>query len=132
MLLREAMADSLLMSYNVLILDEAHERTVHTDVLFGIVKEAQKIRQERNLAPLKVEFCVYIKFIFDRIVFQLLIMSATMDVDHFSRYFNNCKTVYIEGRTHPVDVYHSVEAQEDYQFSCLVTLFKIHREAPPK
>lgn len=59
-------------------------------------------------------------------------MSATMDVDHFSQYFNNCQTVYIEGRTHPVDVYHSLQTQEDYQFSTLVTLFKIHREAPPK
>lgn len=55
-----------------------------------------------------------------------------MDVDHFSRYFNDCGTVYVEGRVFPVDVYHSVKPQEDYQFSCLVTIFKIHREAPPE
>lgn len=64
--------------------------------------------------------------------FKILIMSATMDVDHFSRYFNDCGTIYVEGRIHPIDVYHSMKTQEDYQFSSLVMIFKIHREAPPE
>lgn len=54
MLLREAISDSLLRKYSCVILDEAHERTVHTDVLFGVVKAAQKRRKELGRLPLKV------------------------------------------------------------------------------
>lgn len=53
-LLREAMSDRLLLQYGTIILDEAHERTINTDILFGIVKEAQKLRVSQNKSPLKV------------------------------------------------------------------------------
>lgn len=55
-----------------------------------------------------------------------------MDVDHFSKYFNNCNTVYLEGRTYPIKVMHAKEPQGDYLQAVLSTLFSIHQTAPPK
>ncbi|XP_059405372.1 ATP-dependent RNA helicase DHX33 [Carassius carassius] len=113
MLLREAISDPLLLRYTVVILDEAHERTVHTDVLFGVVKAAQRKRIAQNKIPLKV-----------------VVMSATMDVDLFSDYFNKSPVLYLEGRQHPIQIYYTKQPQSDYLQAALVSIFQIHQEAP--
>ncbi|XP_064022476.1 ATP-dependent RNA helicase DHX33 isoform X2 [Pogoniulus pusillus] len=113
MLLREAIGDPTLRSYSVVILDEAHERTIHTDVLFGVVKAAQKRRKELGKVPLKV-----------------IIMSATMDVDQFSQYFSGAPVLYLEGRQHPIQIFNTKHPQSDYLQAALVSVFQIHQEAP--
>ena len=70
-LLREAMSDRLLMQYSTIILDEAHERTINTDILFGIVKSAQKHRIAQSKMPLKVGDSVNIRFAMT----ELILMS---------------------------------------------------------
>lgn len=113
MLLREAIGDPQLRKYSIVLLDEAHERTIHTDVLFGVVKMAQKKRKELGKVPLKV-----------------IVMSATMDVDLFSQYFNKAPVLYLEGRQHPIQIFYTKQSQSDYLQAAVVTLFQIHQEAP--
>eukprot|EP00069_Balaena_mysticetus_P014213 bmy_08626T0 len=99
--------------YSCVILDEAHERTIHTDVLFGVVKAAQKRRKELGKLPLKV-----------------IVMSATMDVDLFSQYFSGAPVLYLEGRQHPIQIFYTKQPQHDYLHAALVSVFQIHQEAP--
>ena len=65
MMLRECLIDSDLKQYSVVMLDEAHERTIHTDVLFGLMKKAVKKRPD----------------------LKLIVTSATLDAVKFSSYF---------------------------------------------
>ena len=111
MLLREAISDHLLGNYSFVILDEAHERSVQTDVLFGIVKRAQALRLENQ----------------SKSRLKILVMSATMDVDNFSKYFSDSPVFYLEGRTFPIEKFYCTTREEDYVESALVTVLQIHR-----
>lgn len=120
MLLRELLSDSLLESYSIVILDEAHERTLRTDILFGMLKGIQRRRSDpadqeaSRLGPLKI-----------------VVMSATLDAEKFSAYFANAEVLYVAGRQFPVKQFHTPAPEDDYLDAALVTVLQIHREQPP-
>uniref|UniRef100_A0A5K3FG93 RNA helicase n=1 Tax=Mesocestoides corti TaxID=53468 RepID=A0A5K3FG93_MESCO len=109
MLLRECLIDPDLCQYSVLMLDEAHERTVNTDVLFGLLKKAIQKRDD----------------------FKLIVTSATLDSVKFSQYFFEAPIFTIPGRAFPVEILYSLEPESDYLDAALNTVMQIHLTEPP-
>lgn len=108
MLLREAMNDNTLSRYSTIILDEAHERTMATDVLMGLIKEVAERRPD----------------------LKIIIMSATLDAQKFQRYFNDAPLLAVPGRTHPVEVFYTPEPEQDYVEAAIRTVLQIHATEP--
>lgn len=109
MLLRECLIEAELKTYSVIMLDEAHERTIHTDVLFGLLKTAVQKRPE----------------------LKLIVTSATLDAVKFSQYFFEAPIFTIPGRTFPVEVLYTKEPETDYLDASLITVMQIHLREPP-
>jgi ATP-dependent helicase HrpA len=81
-LLAEIQQDRLLMQYDTIIIDEAHERSLNIDFLLGYLKE---------LLPRRPDL-------------KIIITSATIDPERFSKHFNNAPIIEVSGRTYPVEV----------------------------
>ncbi|ERE70443.1 putative ATP-dependent RNA helicase DHX35-like isoform 1 [Cricetulus griseus] len=115
MLVREMMVDPLLTKYSVIMLDEAHERTLYTDIAIGLLKKIQKKRGD----------------------LRLIVASATLDAEKFRDFFNQnetsdpardtCVTLTVEGRTFPVDIFYLQSPVPDYIKATVDTVVKIHQ-----
>ncbi|XP_071276536.1 pre-mRNA-splicing factor ATP-dependent RNA helicase DHX16 isoform X4 [Agelaius tricolor] len=109
MLLREFLTEPDLASYSVIMVDEAHERTLHTDVLFGLIKDIARFRPQ----------------------LKVLVASATLDTERFSAFFDHAPVFRIPGRRFPVDIYYTKAPEADYLEACVVSVLQIHVTQPP-
>lgn len=115
MLLQEATSargDPLLSKYSVVMIDEAHERTLNSDALLGMLLKIRKKRPE----------------------LRLIICSATIDAEQFLNFFTNNKTIKcsgtiisVDGRQFPVETFYLSAPAPNYITSTIETVWKIHK-----
>jgi ATP-dependent RNA helicase DDX35 len=118
MLVREMMRDPLLSRMSVVMLDEAHERTLYMDIVVGLLYKIQKKRPD----------------------LRLIISSATLDAQAFQTFFNHGSTspdatatatiLQVDGRTYPVDIFYASAPVPDYVAATADAIVDLHLSMP--
>ncbi|KAI2631695.1 P-loop containing nucleoside triphosphate hydrolase protein [Xylaria nigripes] len=123
LLIREALVDPLLSRYSVIMVDEAHERSISTDILLGLLKKIRKRRPE----------------------LRIIISSATLQAEDFLNFFSEASEnqaladndahevgtiISLEGRTYPIDVLYLESPAQNYVENAVSTVFDIHNNEP--
>ncbi|KAL6848933.1 hypothetical protein ACP4OV_021516 [Aristida adscensionis] len=109
MLLREFLGEPDLASYGVVMVDEAHERSISTDILLGLVKDVARFRPD----------------------LKLLVSSATLDAAKFSDFFDAAPVFNIPGRRFRVEVHYTAAPEADYVDAAVATVLQLHVTQPP-
>ena len=107
-LLNECIKDPSLQKFSCVIIDEAHERTVFTDLLIGMIKKCLPTRPD----------------------LRVIITSATIDPESFIRYFDDCPLISVSGRTFPVDITYT-GGSENFVDDAVAMALSVHRDEAP-